>query len=38
MDLRVTLALVVGCSRVRSVDHHVGSACMSGSYAEDNKH
>ena len=37
MDLRVALVLVVGCSRVRSVDHHVGSTCMSGGYAEDNK-
>ena len=38
MDLRVVLVLVVGCSRVCSMDCHVGSACMSGSYAKDNKH
>ena len=37
MDLRVALVLVVGCSRVRSVDCHVGSACMSCSYAFENK-
>ena len=29
MDLRVMLALIVGSSRVCSVDCHIGSVCMS---------